>query len=246
MAVATVQSLLTAGGWCLLYACACTAGGEPLLTSSVSTCTEPGLVVPQQHANLLQQRQSAASNPESAASNPGAVVCQVCAAAAFASRQSSLAAHAPPPLLAGVQVAGCMADLTHCKSYCIKKRACVKHMQADVVYLSAADTTPWRFCQQVCCDACACACTRLRPCCLGAACCECCCSKLMQCTRAACLQCGKFEPIHKFDDAKRCVALQDPGLHAVSRQWRPQRAYAHARWWQLMRQSQQLMHLQKS
>lgn len=49
------------------------------------------------------------------------------------------------------QVAGCHVDLTHCKPYSIKKRACVAHMQADWVCLSATDPTPWRFCQQVRC-----------------------------------------------------------------------------------------------
>lgn len=44
------------------------------------------------------------------------------------------------------QVLGCQVRLT--KSYCIKKRACTTHLQADAVQLSADDTNLWRFCQQ--------------------------------------------------------------------------------------------------
>lgn len=43
---------------------------------------------------------------------------------------------------------GCGQDLTGSKTYCIKKRACVPHMQAESVVLSETDPTPYRFCQQ--------------------------------------------------------------------------------------------------
>lgn len=34
------------------------------------------------------------------------------------------------------------------KTYCIKKRACTEHIQAESVLLSEVDSTPYRFCQQ--------------------------------------------------------------------------------------------------
>jgi hypothetical protein len=47
-----------------------------------------------------------------------------------------------------VQVLGCGVLLTGGKTYCIKKRTCTAHVQAESVMLSDDDTTAYRFCQQ--------------------------------------------------------------------------------------------------
>ena len=47
-----------------------------------------------------------------------------------------------------LQVLGCGVLLTGGKIYCIKKRTCAAHIQAESVMLSEDDSTPYRFCQQ--------------------------------------------------------------------------------------------------
>lgn len=64
-----------------------------------------------------------------------------------------------------LQVHACGVLLTGGKTYCIKKRTCTEHIQAESVLLSDDDSQLHRFCQQ----------------------------------------CGKFEPLNKFDGTKRCV-----------------------------------------
>jgi hypothetical protein len=63
------------------------------------------------------------------------------------------------------QVLGCGVLLTGGKTYCIKKRTCPAHIQAESVLLSGdgEEAQQCRFCQQ----------------------------------------CGKFEPLNKFDGSKR-------------------------------------------
>ena len=77
-----------------------------------------------------------------------------------------------------MQVFGCVVLLTGGKTYCIKKRTCAEHIQAESVLLADDDTQLHRFCQQ----------------------------------------CGKFEPLNKFDGTKRC-ARHDSAARRARRAW---------------------------
>lgn len=47
-----------------------------------------------------------------------------------------------------MQVLGCGQLLTGGKTYCIKKRTCTAHIQAEAVLLSDDASSLYRFCQQ--------------------------------------------------------------------------------------------------